>query len=112
VFALLAASTVIILFSPLVCACDTQLTPTDDLLLFFVGGSDCHGDIIETSLNLAALVALVWFLNRELEMRFDLKVKISKKMILMITCISFFQLQDWLPLFIIVSERQKENTKS
>jgi hypothetical protein len=68
VFALLAASTVLILFSPLVCACDSDLPPIDDILLFLVGG-DCHGNIIETSLNLATLVMLVWFLNRELEMR-------------------------------------------
>ena len=32
-------------------------------------GSHCHGDILETGLNLAILVILVWFLNRELEIR-------------------------------------------
>jgi hypothetical protein len=57
-----------------VCPCsiystNATLSSTPSPESAFFGFHDCHGDILETGLNLTVLVILVWFLNRELEIR-------------------------------------------
>ncbi len=79
--ATIAAGAVLVLFSPAICPCtiydasNINVNGTvihNDTTTFIEGlflGGDCHGDILETGLNLTVLVILVWFLNRELEIR-------------------------------------------